>query len=187
MTADACTRAVTDRFTSTGIRRLPDSRARRRNYAGGMGSSSGAATVGETDGCFTRTQHDDSIVVIPPWLGEEELLEPLVTLLRRRRTSHVRGRERVAEHQPAVVYVPGADPGEDRRSSSRYTLTDDLGEVIVEILIWPVAILIGGGILWAVLTEVVYRLARVARRGWGDEGLALRDRQSGELPKKTVL
>lgn len=57
----------------------------------------------------------------------------------------------------------------------------------MEILIWPVAILVGGGILWAVLTGVVYRLARVVRRGWEDEGLALRDRQSDELPNKTVL
>lgn len=57
----------------------------------------------------------------------------------------------------------------------------------MEILIWPVAVLVGGGILWAVLTEVVYQLARVARRGWEDEGLALRDRQSETLPNEPVL
>lgn len=57
----------------------------------------------------------------------------------------------------------------------------------METLIWPVAILVGGGMLWAVLTEVVYRLARVARRGWEDEGLALRDRRSEALPNETVL
>lgn len=49
-------------------------------------------------------------------------------------------------------------------------------------LIWPVAILVGGGLLWAVLTEVVYRLARVARRGWEDEGLELRGRRTEDLP-----
>lgn len=59
---------------------------------------------------------------------------------------------------------------------------DDLGEVIVKILIWPVAILVGGGLLWAVLTEVDYRLARVARRGWEDEGLELRGRRAEDLP-----
>ena len=57
----------------------------------------------------------------------------------------------------------------------------------MEILILPFAILVGGGILWAVLTEVVYRLARVARRGWEDEGLALRARQSDELPNEPVM
>ena len=57
----------------------------------------------------------------------------------------------------------------------------------MEILILPLAILVGGGILSAVMTEVVYRLARVARRGWEDEGLALRDRQSEELPNESVL
>lgn len=53
----------------------------------------------------------------------------------------------------------------------------------MEVLFLPVAILVGGGILWAVLTEVVYRLAR---RGWEDEGLALRDRQSETLPREPV-
>lgn len=57
----------------------------------------------------------------------------------------------------------------------------------MEILIWPVAILVGGGILWTVLTEVVYRLARVARRGWEDEGIALDDRESDERPTKPVV
>ena len=76
----------------------------------------------------------------------------------------------------------------DRRFlAAAHTLTTTLGEVIVEILILPLAILVGGGILWAVLTEVVYRLARVARRGWEDEGLALQERQSDELPNEPVL
>ena len=57
----------------------------------------------------------------------------------------------------------------------------------MEILILPLAILVGDGIPWAVLTDVDYRLARVARRGWEDEGLALRDRQSDELPNESVL
>lgn len=52
----------------------------------------------------------------------------------------------------------------------------------MEILIWPVVILVGAGLLWAVLTEVVYRLARVARRGWEDEGLELRDRRTEDAP-----
>ncbi len=56
----------------------------------------------------------------------------------------------------------------------------------MEILIWPVAILVGGSILWAVLTEAVYRLARVARRGWEDEGLALGDHQSKPLPNEAT-
>lgn len=62
----------------------------------------------------------------------------------------------------------------------------DVGEVIVEILLWPVVILVGGGLLWAVFTEVVYRLARVARRGWEDEGVALRDRPSEDIPHEPV-
>lgn len=52
----------------------------------------------------------------------------------------------------------------------------------MEILIWPVVILVGAGLLWAVLTEMVYRLARVARRGWEDEGLELRDRRTQDAP-----
>lgn len=54
----------------------------------------------------------------------------------------------------------------------------------MEILIWPVVILVGSGILWAVVTEVVYRLARVARRGWEDEGRELRDHPSDEVPNR---
>lgn len=68
-------------------------------------------------------------------------------------------------------------------STSRHYADDGAGEVVVEVLFLPVAILVGGGILWAVLTEVVYRLAR---RGWEDEGLALRDRQSETLPREPV-
>jgi hypothetical protein len=57
----------------------------------------------------------------------------------------------------------------------------------MEILIWPVAFIVVGGILWAVLNEVVYRLARVARRGWEDEGLALREQRDGERSSQSML
>lgn len=57
----------------------------------------------------------------------------------------------------------------------------------MEILIWPVAFIVVGGLWWAVLNEVVYRLARVARRGWEDEGLALREQRAGETSSQSVL
>lgn len=62
-----------------------------------------------------------------------------------------------------------------------------LGRGTMEILIWPVAFVVGGGLLWAVLNEVVYRLARVARRGWEDEGLALREQRDGDTLNQSVL
>ena len=42
------------------------------------------------------------------------------------------------------------------------------------VLVWVAVGVAVAGIGWAVLNEVVYRLARMARRGWEDEGDELR-------------
>ena len=56
----------------------------------------------------------------------------------------------------------------------------------MEFLLWPIAVVIVGGILWAVLNEVVYRLARSARRGWEDEGRDLREGRDGRTSSTSV-
>lgn len=47
------------------------------------------------------------------------------------------------------------------------------------VLLWVVTGVVVAGVGWAVLNEVVYRLARTARRGWDDEGKELEQQRGG--------